>query len=84
MLSPGEHSFPFEFEIPEENLPTSFEGKHGHVTYWLKAIVDRPWKSNVETREYFTVTERLDVNEPELVVSGRIEFLLIIFQFPTS
>ena len=40
VLSAGEHSFPFEFRIPEENLPSTYEGSH--VKYWLKAILDRP------------------------------------------
>jgi len=68
VLSPGEHSFPFEFRLPEENLPSTFEGKHGYVKYWLKAILDRPWKDDMAIVEPFTVTERVDVNQPEFLV----------------
>ena len=70
VLSPGEHSFPFEFRLPEENLPTTFEGKHGYVKYWLKAILDRPWKDDMTIIEPFTVTERVDVNQQEFLVSA--------------
>ena len=68
VLSAGEHSFPFEFRIPEENLPSTYEGKHGHVKYWLKAILDRPWKEDKTVVEAFTVTEKVDVNQPEFRV----------------
>lgn len=68
VLPSGEHSFPFEVRLPEDNLPTTFEGKHGHVKYWLKAILDRPWKDEIKIVEPFTVTERIDVNQPEFLV----------------
>lgn len=68
VLPGGEHSFPFEVRLPEDNLPTTFEGKHGHVKYWLKAILDRPWKDEIKIVEPFTVTERIDVNQPEFLV----------------
>ena len=71
VLSTGEHSFPFEFRLPEENLPTTFEGKHGHVKYWLKAILDRPWKEDRTVIEAFTVVERVDVHQPEFLVRSQ-------------
>ncbi|KAJ7372511.1 hypothetical protein OS493_019020 [Desmophyllum pertusum] len=73
VLSPGEHSFPFEFRLPEENLPTTFEGKHGHVKYWLKAILDRPWKDDMKIIEPFTVTEKMDVNQPEFLRPSQVQ-----------
>lgn len=72
-LSAGEHSFPFEFRLPEENLPTTFEGKHGHVKYWLKAILDRPWKEDKTVVEAFTVIERVDVCQPEFLRPSQIQ-----------
>lgn len=72
VLSAGEHSFPFEFRLPEENLPTTFEGKHGHVKYWLKAILDRPWKEDRTVVEAFTVLESVDVSQPEFLVRSRL------------
>lgn len=73
VLSPGEHSFPFEFRLPEANLPSTFEGKHGYVKYWLKAILDRPWKDDMTVVEPFTVTERVDVNLPEFLRPSQIQ-----------
>lgn len=68
VLAAGEYSFPFEFRIPEDNLPTTFEGKHGCVKYWLKAIIDRPWKEDKTVMEALNVVERIDVNQPEFLV----------------
>lgn len=73
VLSAGEHSFPFEFRLPEENLPTTFEGKHGHVKYWLKAILDRKWKEDITVIEAFTVTEKIDVNQSGFLRPSQIQ-----------
>lgn len=73
VLKAGEYSFPFEFRLPENNLPTTFEGKHGCVKYWLKAIIDRPWKEDKTVMEAFNVVERVDVNQPEFLVPSQIQ-----------
>ena len=37
-LPPGYHEFPFQYSLPE-NLPSSYIGKFGNVTYTMKATV---------------------------------------------
>ena len=37
-LSPGEHSFPFQFTIPQ-SVPSSFEGPLGHIRYSVLAQI---------------------------------------------
>ncbi|KAK6182834.1 hypothetical protein SNE40_010426 [Patella caerulea] len=81
-LQPGHHSFPFKFPIPPK-LPCSFEGPYGHVRYFLKAIIEKPWKLKVNTRP-FTVKSRLDLNNiphcsEELVKSSNIQLSSILF-----
>ena len=78
VLAPGEYTFPFQFHIPSENLPTSVEGNFGHVRYWLKAFIDRPWRFDIFTAEaFFTVIERVDINVvPGLLVSTRTCIIL--------
>ena len=76
MLAPGEYSFPFQFHIPNENLPTSVEGNFGQVRYWLKAFIDRPWRFDITTKAVFTVIEHVDINVlPSLLVSVHLKIL---------
>ncbi|XP_046860339.1 arrestin domain-containing protein 17-like [Xenia sp. Carnegie-2017] len=64
VISAGDHAFPFHFEIPMSHLPSSFEGKLGCIRYTLKAIMDRPWKSNYSSKSAITILEMVDINEP--------------------
>lgn len=69
MLTAGEYSFPFSYVLPY-NVPSSFEGEHGHVRYTARAVIDRPWKFDHETKTAFSVICPLDLNaNPKLAVS---------------
>ena len=68
VLQPGDYSYPFQFLIPNINVPSSVEGKYGYVRYWLKGIVDRPWRFDITTIAAFTVLEYVDINTPLLLV----------------
>eukprot|EP00118_Oscarella_pearsei_P016239 m.153635 g.153635 ORF g.153635 m.153635 type:complete len:230 (+) comp38622_c1_seq14:371-1060(+) len=59
---------PFAFQLPASGLPSSFEGHHGHIRYWLEAIVHRPWTHDFKTKRAFTVHDVIDVNLPQMVV----------------
>lgn len=63
VIEPGEHLFPFHFQIPHRRLPSSFEGKFGCIRYSLKATMDRPWKSNYNSKCAITILEVVDINE---------------------
>ena len=69
VLQPGDYSYPFQFLIPNINVPTSVEGRYGYVRYWLKGIVDRPWRFDITTKAAFTMLEYVDINTPLLLVS---------------
>lgn len=74
VLTPGEYSFPFQFHTPTQNLPTSVEGSFGHVRYWLKASIDRPWRFDITTKSVFTVIEYVDINtDPQLLRPCQVE-----------
>ena len=65
----GNHRIPFAFEIPSE-CPSSYEDQYGYIRYNCKAIMDRPWKFNHETKAGFTVIKPLDLNSiPGVAVS---------------
>lgn len=57
----GYHKYPFNFQLPY-NIPSSFEHKYGHVRYTIKAVMDRPWKFDHQTKIAFTVISTLDLN----------------------
>jgi len=69
VLQPGDYSYPFQFLIPNQNMPTSVEGSHGYVRYWLKGIIDRPWRFDITTTAVFTMLEYVDINTLPLLVS---------------
>ena len=50
-------------------MPTSMERNFGYVRYWLKGIVDRPWRFDITTKAAFTMLEYVDINTPLLLVS---------------
>ncbi|XP_029562477.1 arrestin domain-containing protein 2 isoform X2 [Salmo trutta] len=67
LLPAGRHEFPFSFQLPEETLVTSFEGKHGSVRYWVKVKLHRPWATVRKIKKEFTVIEPIDINTPALL-----------------
>lgn len=70
VLPAGKHEFPFSFQLPEETLVTSFEGKHGSIRYWVKVKLHRPWATVRKIKKEFTVIEPIDINTPALLVSS--------------
>ncbi|XP_066504080.1 arrestin domain-containing protein 2 isoform X2 [Hoplias malabaricus] len=66
-LPAGRHEYPFSFQLPEETLVTSFEGKHGSIRYWVKVKLHRPWFSVKKVKKEFTVIEPIDINTPSLL-----------------
>jgi hypothetical protein len=65
-LAAGGHQQDFRFQLPPIAMPTSFEGKIGSIRYCLEGTLERPWKSNIQTRKVFTVWEYVDCNNPLL------------------
>ena len=72
IMARGDHRFRFEFELPENSLPCSFESKMGTVRYYLRAVVDIPYASAPQGLKYFTVIgPHIDCMEEKYMVSGR-------------
>ncbi|XP_015276649.1 PREDICTED: arrestin domain-containing protein 1 isoform X2 [Gekko japonicus] len=66
-LSPGEHTFPFQFMLPA-SAPTSFEGPFGKVTHQIKAVIDTPrFAKGHKCHKVFYVLCPLNLNDiPEI------------------
>lgn len=60
-MAPGMYHYSFEFKLPD--LPTSIEGKHGHVRYFAIFVIDAiyPEKKRIINIP-FTVIKPFDLN----------------------
>ena len=58
----GHHTYSFQFQLPK-NLPSSFIGSHGEISYSVKAVIDRPWRFDHKTVKFFNVVGVLDLNK---------------------
>ncbi|KAK2168022.1 hypothetical protein LSH36_21g05002 [Paralvinella palmiformis] len=70
-VDPGDHSYTLEYQLPM-NLPSSFIGKYGSITYVAKATLKEDKKfglSTTITSEPFLVLRMLDISsEPKLLL----------------
>uniref|UniRef100_A0A3B4B2D4 Thioredoxin-interacting protein n=1 Tax=Periophthalmus magnuspinnatus TaxID=409849 RepID=A0A3B4B2D4_9GOBI len=75
ILRPGnKYEYSFGFELPQNGqLVSSYKGKFGYVQYYVKASLERPHQPVLECKKTFEVEEPLDVNTPDLLVSGSKE-----------
>ncbi|VVC26826.1 Arrestin-like, N-terminal,Immunoglobulin E-set,Arrestin C-terminal-like domain [Cinara cedri] len=65
-LEEGEHVYPFNISLPHQ-LPSTFNGEHGHVRYSVKVVIDIPWGKDKEKETIFEVISPLNLNdEPSL------------------
>ncbi|XP_047674257.1 arrestin domain-containing protein 3-like [Tachysurus fulvidraco] len=63
VVKPGNHVYPFSFQLPHGNFPASFDGCHGSVKYILEVTVDRSWKmGRTEKKEILFVPRSSGVN----------------------
>jgi len=70
ILERGEHRLPFDFALPEQCLPCSFESRVGTVRYYLRVIIDIPYASPPQGLKYFTVIgPHIDCNDDKYAVS---------------
>ncbi|XP_041658023.1 arrestin domain-containing protein 3-like [Cheilinus undulatus] len=68
VISPGCHVYPFTFQIPAENLPSSFKGSYGKIKYTLEAILSRSMRMDSKAKTEFTLIYNGNLNsDPELM-----------------
>uniref|UniRef100_A0A3Q2QET5 Thioredoxin interacting protein a n=1 Tax=Fundulus heteroclitus TaxID=8078 RepID=A0A3Q2QET5_FUNHE len=69
VLRPGnKYEYTFGFDLPQQQLVSSYKGKFGYVHYYIKALMERPQLPTLECKRYFEVEEPLDVNTPDLLI----------------
>ncbi|KAL8583652.1 hypothetical protein ACOMHN_037376 [Nucella lapillus] len=72
-LPAGRHSFPFSFSLPH-TVPSSFKGKYGKVTYIVKAVISRPWKTDHDTLKEVKVISLVDLDlDPKAMTPHEVQ-----------
>ena len=61
-LIPGLHEYPFEFQLPYA-VPSSFEGKFGHIKYTFRVVIQVPLWMNKVFKEQFTLIKAFNLND---------------------
>ncbi|KAJ8414924.1 hypothetical protein AAFF_G00024470 [Aldrovandia affinis] len=67
VISAGSHVYPFTFQIPQGNMPSSFKGIHGKVIYWLEAKLDRSMRLDSKTVSEFNFASNADMSNPQIM-----------------
>ncbi|XP_033755539.1 uncharacterized protein LOC117338339 [Pecten maximus] len=62
-LEAGVHEYPFSFRLPNDKMPSSFEGKRGCSRYWLYLKISRPlpWR-DVVSDKCITYIDDVNIN----------------------
>ncbi|MFT7813626.1 arrestin domain-containing protein 3-like isoform X1 [Arapaima gigas] len=67
VINPGTHVYPFTFQIPAGNFPSSFKGVHGHITYILDAKLSRSMRMPSSAKTEFTIHSKPNMNTNQLM-----------------
>lgn len=74
-IGPGFHTFSFSNALPS-NIPSSYDSKHGKVSYKVEAVFIIPWKLiNLKAKADVKVITQIDLNlDPSLKMPYYSEF----------
>ncbi|CDQ65864.1 unnamed protein product [Oncorhynchus mykiss] len=60
VLTTGRHVYPFSFQIPDEDMPSSFQGKCGQILYSLEAKLTRSMRFDTKAKTDFPFVSKAD------------------------
>uniref|UniRef100_A0A4W6G8Z5 Arrestin C-terminal-like domain-containing protein n=1 Tax=Lates calcarifer TaxID=8187 RepID=A0A4W6G8Z5_LATCA len=60
-VGPGCHVYPFTFQIPDQELPSSFKGSNGKILYTLEANLSRSMRLDCKAKAEFTVVHKANL-----------------------
>ncbi|KAG5841063.1 hypothetical protein ANANG_G00195600 [Anguilla anguilla] len=67
IVVPGIHEYPFTFQIPQGDMPSSFKGTSGKIFYTLEAKLSRSMRAPSKTKTKFTFISKTDPLIPDLM-----------------
>ncbi|KAG7481299.1 hypothetical protein MATL_G00065240 [Megalops atlanticus] len=67
IVTPGIHEYPFTFQIPQGNMPSSFKGVCGKIVYTLEAKLSRSMRIPSKTKTKFTFLSKEAMDTPQLM-----------------
>ncbi|KAJ8006133.1 hypothetical protein DPEC_G00125080 [Dallia pectoralis] len=68
VVAPGQHIYPFTFQIPLQAMPSSFKGDWGKIRYTLEAKLSRSMRMNSKAMAEFPFVSRVDLySNPDLM-----------------
>ncbi|XP_022048686.2 arrestin domain-containing protein 3-like [Acanthochromis polyacanthus] len=62
VVAPGSHVYPFTFQIPHQDMPSSFKGSCGKVVYLLEATLSRSMRINKKDSTKINFVSNVDWN----------------------
>ncbi|XP_028270695.1 arrestin domain-containing protein 3-like isoform X1 [Parambassis ranga] len=69
IIALGCHVYPFTFQIPAQDLPSSFRGTHGNIMYTLEAVLSRFMRVDSKAKEMFTVLHKESLGEDSILMT---------------
>uniref|UniRef100_A0A3P9C9B3 Arrestin C-terminal-like domain-containing protein n=1 Tax=Maylandia zebra TaxID=106582 RepID=A0A3P9C9B3_9CICH len=66
-LPQGAHTFKFRLKIPEGNMPSSFQGKHGKIVYVVEAKISRSWHLPSAVQKEIKFVSKAFLNTPQVM-----------------
>ncbi|KAM9391810.1 arrestin domain-containing protein 3-like isoform 3-T3 [Pholidichthys leucotaenia] len=72
VIPPGIHIYPFSFQFPMQDMPSSFKGEVGKVVYLLEATLSRSMRINKKESTKINFVSKTDLNSiPGLLMPQR-------------
>ncbi|XP_063051329.1 arrestin domain-containing protein 3-like [Engraulis encrasicolus] len=62
VIPPGCHVYPFTFQLPQQEMPSSFKTCTGKVVYFIEAEVKRPMRLDAKEKVEFTYLSRTNMD----------------------